>query len=181
MKGYNKVKIKRLTELSLLTALALIIFVVELQIPNLSPIAGVKPGLANIITVYAVYRYRWGETALILLARILLGALFTSNPSAIIYSLSGGFLCLLGMLLLKKIIPMNHLWLCSVLGAVLHNIGQIAAAVLIMRTAAVLLYLPPLVLSGCIAGTITGLAAQLVLKRTQKNISKEVKTKGQDE
>lgn len=174
-------KIKRLTELSLLTALALIIFVVELQIPNLSPIAGIKLGLANIITVYAVYCYRWSEAALILLARILLGSLFTSNPSAVIYSLSGGFLCLLGMLLLKKIIPVNHLWLCSVFGAVLHNIGQIAAAVLIMRTTAVLLYLPPLILSGCTAGALTGLAAQLVLKRISKNKSYNVKTKGQDE
>lgn len=174
-------KIKRLTELSLLTALALIIFVIELQIPNLSPIAGIKLGLANIITVYAVYRYRWSEAALILLARILLSSLFTSNPSAVIYSLSGGFFCLLGMLLLKKIIPVNHLWLCSVFGAVLHNIGQIAAAVLIMRTTAVLLYLPPLILSGCTAGALTGLAAQLVLKRMLKNKSYKVKTKEQDE
>lgn len=174
-------KIKRLTELSLLTALALIIFVIELQIPNLSPIAGIKLGLANIITVYAVYRYRWREAALILLARILLGSLFTSNPSAVIYSLSGGFLCLLGMLLLKKIIPVNHLWLCSVFGAVLHNIGQIAAAVSIMRTTAVLLYLPPLILSGCTAGALTGLAAQLVLKRISNNKSHKVRTKEQDE
>lgn len=174
-------KIRRLTELSLLTAVALIIFVIELQIPNLSPIAGVKLGLANIITVYAVYRYRWGEAALILLARILLGSLFASNPSAVIYSLSGGFLCLLGMLLLKKIIPENHLWLCSVFGAVFHNIGQIAAAVLIMRTTAVWLYLPPLILSGCTAGALTGLAAQLVMKRMSKNKSYKVKTQGQDE
>ena len=167
-KGDNQVKIKRLTELSLLTSVALIIFVVELQIPNLSPVAGVKLGLANIITVYAVYRYRWSEAALVLLARILLGALFTSNPSAIIYSLSGGLFCLAGMILLKKIIPVKHLWLCSVLGAVLHNVGQLTAASVVMRTGAVWVYLAPLVLSGCIAGALTGLAAQLVLGRMEK-------------
>ena len=161
-------KTRRLTELSLLTAIALIIFTVELQIPNLSPIAGVKLGLANIITVYAVYRYKWSEAALVLLARILLGAIFASNPSAIIYSLSGGFLCLIGMLLLKKIIPLKHLWLCSVFGAVLHNIGQLIAASLVMRTGTVWVYLPLLVLSGCIAGALTGLAAQLVLVRMNK-------------
>ena len=66
-------KIRRMTELALLTAIALIIYVVELQIPNLSPVAGVKLGLANIITVYAVYRFKWSETALMLLARLLLG------------------------------------------------------------------------------------------------------------
>lgn len=174
-------KTKRLTELSLLTAISLIIFVIELQIPNLSPIAGVKLGLANIITVYAVYRCKWSETALILLARILLGALFTSNPSAIIYSLSGGFLCLLGMLLLKKIIPIKHLWLCSVLGAVLHNIGQLAAACLVMKTGAVWVYLPPLILSGCIAGALTGLSAQLVLNRTEKRRINDGKKGGKNE
>lgn len=158
-------KIKRLTELALLTAISLIIFVVELQIPNLSPIAGVKLGLANIITVYAVYHYRWSETALILLARILLGTFFTANPSAVIYSLCGGFCCLAGMLPLKKIIPQSHLWLCSVFGAVLHNFGQLLAAMFVMRSAAVFAYFPPLVLSGCIAGALTGMAAQLVLNR----------------
>lgn len=163
-------KTKRLTELSILTAISLIIFIIELQIPNLSPIAGVKLGLANIITVYAVYRYKWSETALMLLARILLGALFTSNPSAIVYSLSGGFLCLSGMLLLKKIIPIKHLWLCSVFGAVLHNAGQLTAASLVMGTGTVWFYLPPLVLSGCIAGALTGLSAQLVLKRMKRKI-----------
>ena len=73
-----------MTELALLTAIALIIFAVELQIPNLSPVAGVKLGLANIITVYAVYRCKWSEAALILLARVLLGTFFSSTPSALL-------------------------------------------------------------------------------------------------
>ncbi len=161
-------KIRRLTELALLTAAALIIFVVELQIPNPFPIAGVKLGLANIITVYSVYRYKWSESALMLLARILLGTLFSANPSAIFYSLAGGIFCLAGMLLLKNIIPISRLWLCSVFGAVLHNLGQLTAASFIMKTSAVWLYFPPLVLCGCIAGALTGLAAQLILKRTEK-------------
>lgn len=165
-------KIKRLTELSLLTALALIIFVIELQIPDLLPIAGVKAGLANIITVYAVYRYKWSEAALVLLARILLGGIFAGNPSAIIYSLAGGGFCLVGMIGLRRIISVKHLWLCSVFGAVLHNVGQLTAASVIMRTGTVWFYFPVLVLSGCIAGALTGLAAQLVLNRTEKNKKK---------
>lgn len=170
MKGMvlNGVKAKRLAELSALTALALIIFVIELQIPNLSPIAGVKLGLANIVTVFAVYRYKASETALLLLARILLGSVFAGNPSAVLYSLAGGALCFAGMLLLKKIIPENHLWLCSVFGAVFHNIGQLAMAMLLMKTSAVFVYLPLLMLSGCIAGAFTGLCGQLVLKRLNK-------------
>ena len=151
-----------------MTAIALIIFVVELQIPNLSPVAGIKLGLANIITVYGVYRYKWWEISLILLARIVLGSFFCGNPSAILYSLSGGVLCLLGMLLLKKIIPPDRLWICSVLGAVLHNIGQITMAVILMQTFAVAAYLPFLTVSGCIAGAFTGMCGQLLLNRLDK-------------
>lgn len=162
-------KTKKLAELSVLTGIALIIFVVELQLPNLTNIAGIKLGLANIITVYGVYRYKPYEVSLILFARIILGCIFCGNPSAILYSLSGGVLCLLGMILLKKIIPKNHLWICSVLGAVLHNTGQILMAVILMKTLAVTAYLPFLTVSGCIAGAFTGICAQLVIKRLDKN------------
>lgn len=65
---------KKLCLLSLLTAIALIIFIVELRIPNLVPIPGVKLGLANIITVYAVYHLKASETAIILFVRIFLGS-----------------------------------------------------------------------------------------------------------
>ena len=66
---------RRLTRLALLTAVALSLFVVELQLPDLFPIPGAKLGLANIVTVYALYRCRAGEAAIVLAARILLGGL----------------------------------------------------------------------------------------------------------
>ena len=165
-------KVKRIAELALLTALALIIFVVELHIPSLTPIPGIKLGLANIITVFAVYRYRAGETALVLLARIILGSVFSGNMTAIMYSLAGGALCLLGMLLLKKVIPEKHLWLCSVFGAVLHNAGQVTVAWLVTGTLWIFGYLPVLVFSGCVAGAFTGLCAQLVISRLYKRKDK---------
>lgn len=157
--------IRKITELSLLTGLALIIFVVELRFPDILPVPGVKLGLANIITVYAVYKYRACEVFLLVLARIILGTVFASNFSALIYSLSGALFCLAGMLLLKRIIPVRWLWLCSTIGAVLHNTGQIAAAVAVMRSFAVIYYYPFLVFCGCIAGTFTGICAQLVINR----------------
>ncbi|MCR5707952.1 MAG: Gx transporter family protein [Ruminococcus sp.] len=158
-------KTRRLTELSLLTAAALIIFVVELRLPDLSSIPGVKLGLANIFTVYAVYSYRAHEAVMLLVTRILLGSIFSSNFSAIIYSLAGGLLCISGMLLLKKVIPLNWLWLCSVFGAIFHNTGQITAALVLTRSPAVLVHYPTLIVTGCIAGLFTGLCAQYVLKR----------------
>ncbi len=157
-------KTGKTVQLALLTALALIIFVVELQIPNPFPIPGVKLGLANIITVYAVYHYRAREVFLVVLIRILLGAVFSGNMAAMLYSLAGGMLCLVGMLPLKRLLSEKYLWVLSVLGAVFHNIGQIAAACLIAGWG-VLAYLPFLLVSGCLAGAFTGVCAQLVVRR----------------
>lgn len=162
-------KVKRLTELSVLTAVALIIFVIELQIPNPFPIPGIKLGLANIITVYAVYRYKPYEAAAITVVRLILGAVFAGNFAALIYSASGAALCLVGMLILRRFIDEKHIWISSVFGALLHNTGQMAAALIITQTPQLLAYYPFLLLSGCLAGAFTGLCAQIVISRLKKN------------
>ena len=162
-------KVKRLTELSVLTAVALIIFVVELQIPNPFPIPGIKLGLANIITVYAVYRYKPYEAAAITVVRLILGAVFAGNFAALIYSASGAALCLIGMLILRRFIDEKHIWISSVFGALLHNTGQMAAALIITQTPQLLAYYPFLMISGCLAGAFTGLCAQIVISRLKKN------------
>ena len=156
---------KRITRLALLTALALILFTVEAQIPPPVPIPGVKLGLANIITVYAMFRFGPRDTLLILLMRVLLGSFVTGAVSALIFSLSGGLLCYLVMLALRRVLTENQLWVCGVVGAVAHNIGQILACVAVYQTTAVLAYLPPLLLSGIVTGLFTGLAATYLLKR----------------
>ena len=161
-------KVRKLTELAVLTAVSLIIFVIELQIPNPFPIPGIKLGLANIITVYAVYHYKAHEVAAMVAVRLLLGAVFSGNFMALIYSASGAFLCLVGMLLLRRFIDEKHLWIASVLGAVLHNTGQMAAALIVTRTAQLLLYYPFLIVSGCLAGAFTGLCAQIVTARRNR-------------
>lgn len=157
-------KAKQLTQLAMLTGVALIIFIVEMQIPNPFPIPGIKLGLANIITVYALYNYRAGEVMMIVFVRIFLAAVFGGNMMALLYSFAGSVLCLAGMLLLKRIIDEKHIWIASVFGAVLHNIGQMTVAVLILGFG-VLAYLPFLLVSGCLAGAFTGGCAQIVIKR----------------
>ena len=161
-------KVRKLTELAVLTAVSLIIFVIELQIPNPFPIPGIKLGLANIITVYAVYHYKAHEVAAVCAVRILLGAVFTGNFMALIYSAAGTLLCLLGMLPLKRILDEKHIWMTSIIGAVLHNTGQMAAALIIMQTPQLMLYYPFLLVSGCIAGAFTGLCAQIVTTRLKR-------------
>ena len=154
-------KAKRIAELGVLTALALIMFFVELQIPNPFPIPGIKLGLANIVTVYAVYRYKAWEAAAVAAVRITLGSVFAGNVSALLYSAAGSALCIFGMVILKRYIDEKHLWLASVFGAVLHNTGQILAACLLLQTPQIFAYYPFLIVSGCLAGGFTGLCAQL--------------------
>lgn len=158
-------KAEKLTKLALLTTIALTIFIAELQIPNPIPIPGVKLGLTNIVTVYAVYHYRAREVFMIIFTRIVLGAIFGGNIMALLYSFAGGTLCLMGMLLIKKWIPVQHIWICSVLGAVLHNIGQIAIAIVLTGTMGIIAYLPLLLVSGCVSGAFTGLCAGWIFKR----------------
>ena len=102
--------------------------------------------------------------------RILLASVFSGNAAALIYSFSGSVLCLLGMLLLKRVIDEKHLWLSSVFGAVLHNTGQMLAALIMLQTPSLIIYYPFLLVSGCLAGAFTGLAAQLVSARLKKII-----------
>ncbi len=164
--------VKKLAELSILTGIALIIFVVELQIPNPFPIPGIKLGLANIITVYALYHYRAKEVMTMVFIRIFLASVLGGNMMAFIYSFFGSVFCLTGMLLLKRFIDEKHLWIASVFGAVLHNMGQITAAIFIMGTG-VIVYLPFLLVSGCIAGAFTGWIAQIAVHRIKGNDAKQ--------
>lgn len=155
---------KHIARLALLTTVALILFTVEAQLPPLVPVPGVKLGIANIVTVYAMFRYGPRDTLLILLARVFLGSVFAGAMTAFLFSLCGGLLCWLIMIPLRRILTESQIWVCGIIGAVAHNIGQILVCLAIYQTAAVLVYLPVLMLSGIVTGLFTGLAATYLLK-----------------
>ena len=156
-------QIGRLTRNAMLTGVALIIFTIEVSLPALSPIPGVKLGLSNIVTVYAMFALGPGDAAMILGARILLGALVAGNLSAFLYSAAGGALCYLVMLALRRILTARQIWAASVVGAAAHNLGQILVAVAVTRTPGLFAYLPILAASGMAAGLFTGLCAQALI------------------
>lgn len=164
----KKITTRQLTTMAMLTAIALAIHVAEAQIPAPVPIPGVKLGLANIVTVYAVFTIGAGPALMILVARILLGSLFAGQAMSLLYSLAGGLLCFVVMLLLKKILTRNQIWVASVIGAIFHNIGQILVAIVVTGTPAIVSYLPVLLLSGIAAGLFTGFAAQTFIHRMDK-------------
>lgn len=149
-------KITVLTRLALLTALSLILFVVELALPAALPVPGAKLGLANVVTVWAVYFCTPLQALLVLTARILLSALITGRAASLFFSFCGGLFALAGGLLLKKVVPPARLWLTSALCGVLHNCGQLAAAAFAASTPALFSYLPFLVVSGLVCGALTG-------------------------
>ena len=161
-------KTRKLTTLALLSAIALTIFVIELQIPPLVPIPGVKLGLANIVTVFTVFAFRGRDGAAVLSVRIFLGAIFAGNFSTIFYSAAGGALAILVTIGLKRILTGKQLWVAGALGAVAHSIGQMAMAVALTGTPGLVIYLPIMVVCSIITGIFTGLCAQFVLNRGEK-------------
>ena len=160
-----KLTTRKLTRMALLTAIALTIFMVEAQIPALVPVPGVKLGLANIVTVFAVYTMGSKEGALILAARIFLGAVFAGNFSTIFYSAAGGACAILVTIGLKRILTQGQLWVAGALGAVAHAVGQMAMAIAITATPGLIVYLPVLIVTSIITGLFTGFCAQLLVKR----------------
>ena len=161
-------KTRKMTQMALLSAIALTIFMVEAQIPALVPIPGVKLGLANIVTVFAVFAMGPKEASAILFVRIFLGAVFAGNFSTIFYSAAGGALAILVTILLRKILTEKQLWVAGVMGAIAHSIGQMAMAVAITQTVGLVSYLPMMIVCSIITGLFTGLCAQFMLDRGEK-------------
>ena len=155
-----KLTTKQLTLCALLTAMALALSYLENLFPlTLAiPIPGVKLGLANIVTVFALYTLGPGEVLLILLARCLLGSLFAGNMNTLVFSLLGG-LCALGAMVLLSRRRGLSVYGVSVGGAAAHNCGQILAALLTLGSTAPLYYLPVLLAVSLLTGALTGLAS----------------------
>ena len=160
---------KNIALCAVLAALALGLSTLEGLFPVslLIPLPGVKLGLANIVTVFALYRLGAGAALAILVTRCLLGGLFAGNLSAMLFSVLGGVTAMLVMILLQRL-PRLSVYGVSLGGAAAHNVGQMAAAVFISRTSAILYYLPVLLVSGIVTGIFTGLCAQLVSKRARQ-------------
>ena len=131
-----RITTKKLALAAVLTALALGLSTLENLFPVslLVPLPGIKLGLANIVTVFALYRLGAPFALAILVARCLLGAMFAGNVSALLFSLMGGVLAMLVMILLRRAKRLS-VYGVSIAGAAAHNIGQICAAMLVHRLA----------------------------------------------
>lgn len=167
--GGEEMKSKKIAQLGLLTALALILSYLESLVPAFFAVPGMKLGLTNTVVLMALYRMD-NRTALeINFVRIVLVSTLFGNTFSFLYALSGGMLSGLVMILLKRSSRFSMLSV-SVAGGIFHNVGQILAAMVLLETWQVVSYLLVLWFSGIAAGAVIGLLSGEILKRLPENV-----------
>ena len=167
---YTRISTKKIALCGVLTALAMIFSYIESVIPVPIPVPGIKLGVANIavLTILSVLGVK--EAIVINLLRIVLTSLLFGNVNSFLFSISGAALSLTIMIIMKKLDFFSCIGV-SVCGGVMHNIGQIIAAVFIMGSEAIVFYLPVLIVSGVFTGVVIGVVSGIVAKHVRKVVS----------
>ena len=148
-----------------MAALAIIFGYVEMLLPVFFVVPGMKMGLANLVTVFVLYRYRAKEAAVISLIRIVVIGFLFANLFSILYSLAGAALSLLCMTAARRFSGLSIVGV-SILGGVTHNLGQLIVAALVVENGNVFYYFPALLISGLVTGALIGIVTGEILKRT---------------
>ena len=152
---------KQLIYMSLLVAMALVLHFIERNIPVPFTTPGAKLGLANLVTVIALYTIKNKQDVMkIIIARVILSAIFGGSVSGLIYGSMGAFLSFIIMVIIKEGLKdkVSIIGVSSA-GAVFHNIGQLLVASFIVKNIGVMLYLPFLSIAGILTGIFVGMAA----------------------
>lgn len=155
---------KKIANLGLFAAVAIIFGYIESLIPFFAGIPGMKLGLANLAVLFILQKYTWKEAALVSVIRIIVIGFMFGNLFSILYSLSGAALSLAVMVLIKKTSNFSILGI-SVAGGVSHNIGQLLIASVITMTSGLIYYAPALLISGVVTGLLIGTLTKEVQKR----------------
>ena len=161
--------------MGLLTSLGLIAGYIEFLIPIPLGIPGVKPGLANIVIVWALYSLGPWEALMINGMRIFLSGFLFGNFSMILYSLAGAAVSFLCMCLAKKsgLFSMTGV---SMIGGVMHNMGQLLVAMAVLETVSLVYYGPVLLAAGVITGLLIGIVSGEVKKRIPAALVKKIES-----
>ena len=150
--------------LGLTIALAMIMSYIEALVPISFAVPGIKMGLANIVIIFVLYKIGTKEAILVSLIRVILVSLLFSNVMAMAYSIAGAVLSLSVMWLLKKTDKFSFVGV-SIAGGIMHNVGQIIMAVILLGTEQIALYLPVLIITGTLTGVVIGIVSGLVINR----------------
>lgn len=150
----------------LLAALALIFSYVEAVIPYTPAVPGIKLGIANVVVVVALYKFGAKDAACVSLTRIVIAGLLFNGLFGMIYSLAGAILSFIGMTLLKQSGLFSVVGI-SMAAGVLHNMGQLIVAAVLIEDFRIFIYFPVLMFSGIAAGILVGIAASIILKSSK--------------
>ena len=145
-----------------IAALALVLSYIETFIPLPVPVPGVKLGLANVAVLIALKVMDVKSAALVAFVKVLAAGFLFGNPVMMLYSAGGTVLAFVAMAALSRIRSLSVV-LVAIVGAVLHNIGQIAVASVILGTPAVWVSAPLLVIAACATGALSGAATNYTL------------------
>lgn len=154
---------KKVAVCGVLVALAMIFSYIEVLIPFNFGVPGMKLGLANLVIVIGFYFLKPKEVLLISLVRIFMMGYMFGNGMSIIYSLAGGMLSFVVMLMLKKFVDLSIIGI-SIAGGVFHNVGQLGAAAIVLHNTAVFYYFPALLISGVVTGFLIGILSKRVVR-----------------
>lgn len=157
-------KTKKITLIAVSVTLALVMSYLESLVPLNIAVPGIKMGLANLVIIFVIYRMGFSDACVVSLMRVLLVAILFGNAMSLIYSVSGAVLSLLVMFIMLKTDRFSPVGV-SVTGAIMHNVGQIIAAVFVLGTSQIAYYLPVLLVSGIVTGTIIGTVSARLIKR----------------
>lgn len=163
--------VQSMTQLAMLSSLALALSWVEAILPFQPGLPGIKLGLANLVIVFVLSRMGAGSALLVNLVRILLAGFLFAGPFGTLYSLAGAAFSLAGMTVLTAINQKREaagktgcfsLYGISMTGGVLHNLGQLIVAVLFVSNRNLFFYFPVMILSGIAAGILNGIIVRLL-------------------
>lgn len=152
----------RIARCGVLIAVAIVFSYLEVLVPFNFGIPGIKLGLANAVTLLGLYLISPTDTCVISMLRIFIIGVMFGNGMSIIYSLSGGILSFIVMFLIKKIKGFSVMGV-SIAGGVAHNVGQIAAASVMLSSASIFSYLPVLLVAGIITGMLIGILTSRII------------------
>ena len=159
--------LQRITRIALLTALSLILFILEGFLPLPLPVPGAKLGLAAIVTLIALYLLPTRDAALMLTLRIILASAFGGGLAPMIYSLAGGAASFAAMVLMKRYTQLSIVGI-SAAGGFLHNMAQLLVAAAVLETTALFVYAPVLGIVGILTGILIGITARVILQKISR-------------
>ncbi len=157
---------KRYVLLAMMLACSLLLRAVEFMLPTAVFIApGLKLGLANIITVVMLYKFKTSETLTIVVMRVLLGSVLGGGLSGFLYSIVGALLSFIVMFLFKnlKFLPLSVIGV-SIIGAVFFNVGQLIVASIMIENATIFVYLAVMGAASIVTGLFVGLVSKKLIE-----------------